>query len=118
MIRLLVCGGRDYINERRVYEVLAEYKTQVSVLIHGAARGADFIAGQWAIVNNIPELPFKVTKSQWEQYGKAAGHRRNTRMFVEGKPDLVIAFPGGPGTANMVRQARAANVQVIEIKEE
>ncbi len=28
-------------------------------------------------------------------------------MFAEGKPDIVIAFPGGTGTADMLRKARA-----------
>ena len=32
-----------------------------------------------------------------------------------GKPDLVVAFPGGAGTLNMVMQARKAGVRVIEI---
>jgi hypothetical protein len=36
-------------------------------------------------------------------------------MLTEGKPDLVVAFPGGRGTADMVRRAYAANVIVKEI---
>jgi hypothetical protein len=36
-------------------------------------------------------------------------------MLEEGKPDLVVAFPGGTGTANMVKQARAAGVEVLEV---
>jgi hypothetical protein len=37
-------------------------------------------------------------------------------MLLEGKPDLVVAFPGGKGTADMVRRARKANVPVKEIE--
>lgn len=44
----------------------------------------------------------------------AAGHIRNTQMLVECKPDLVVAFEGGKGTANMVRQAEAAGVRVLK----
>jgi len=33
-------------------------------------------------------------------------------MLDEGKADLVVAFPGGRGTANMLSQARAADVRV------
>jgi hypothetical protein len=36
-------------------------------------------------------------------------------MLDEGKPDLVIAFPGGRGTADMVKKARRAGVEVVEI---
>jgi hypothetical protein len=33
-------------------------------------------------------------------------------MLDEGKPDLVIRFPGNRGTANMLSQERAAGVKV------
>jgi hypothetical protein len=36
-------------------------------------------------------------------------------MIAEARPDLVVAFPGGAGTADMVKQARAARIEVIEI---
>lgn len=36
-------------------------------------------------------------------------------MLSEGKPSLVVAFPGGEGTADMVRKARAAGVEVVEV---
>jgi Lhr-like helicase len=36
-------------------------------------------------------------------------------MIDEGKPDLVIAFPGGRGTADMVGRARKAGIRVVEI---
>ena len=35
-------------------------------------------------------------------------------MIVEALPELVIAFPGGNGTADMVERAKAAGVEVIE----
>jgi hypothetical protein len=45
----------------------------------------------------------------------AAGPIRNARMLEEGKPDIVIAFPGGRGTANMIEQAHAAGVEVVQV---
>lgn len=35
-------------------------------------------------------------------------------MIFEGKPDLVVAFPGGAGTADMVSRARRAGIDVLE----
>jgi hypothetical protein len=40
------------------------------------------------------------------------GPIRNKPMLEEGKPDLVVAFPSGRGTANMMKQAREAGVPV------
>jgi hypothetical protein len=37
-------------------------------------------------------------------------------MINEGKPDLVIAFPGGKGTADMVARAAQAGIKVIEVE--
>jgi UDP-N-acetylmuramoylalanine-D-glutamate ligase len=36
-------------------------------------------------------------------------------MLAEGKPDLVVAAPGGRGTADMVRRARDAGIEVVEV---
>jgi hypothetical protein len=56
--------------------------------------------------------------ADWKRYGNAAGAIRNTQMLVEGKPDIVLAFPTGrlsitKGTKNMVQQARKAGVRTI-----
>jgi len=85
---------------------------KVSVVIHGAAPGADTLAGRWAELRRVPVEAFP---ADWEKHGRAAGPIRNAPMLAEGKPDLVVAFPGGRGTANMCKQARAAGVKVVEV---
>lgn len=37
-------------------------------------------------------------------------------MLVEGKPDIVVAFEGHRGTADMVERARKAGIEVREIR--
>lgn len=37
-------------------------------------------------------------------------------MIDEGKPDLVVALPGGRGTADMVRRAKKHGIEVVEVK--
>lgn len=115
-MRLLVCGGRDFSNTEWAYSILDELhrKNNIDVIIEGDARGADRIAGYWAQRNRIDNLKFP---ADWNKYGKSAGSIRNTKMLKEGKPDLVLAFPGGRGTANMIGQAQRAGVPVlIELK--
>lgn len=112
--RILVCGGRDYVHKWKVFEILDLFKGQVQFIIHGAARGADLLAREWALINSIEELPFK---ADWDRFGLAAGPIRNKKMLVEGHPDLVIAFPGGKGTANMITQAEKAGVTVMKIED-
>jgi hypothetical protein len=49
-----------------------------------------------------------VYEADWISLGRKAGPIRNQRMLEEGKPDLVMAFPGGRGTADMVRRGKEA----------
>ena len=84
-----------------------------SLVIHGGARGADSLAAQWCIKQRVPEMVFRAA---WSQVGLAAGPRRNARMLAEGRPDLVVAFPGGRGTEDMVRKARLAGVRVNDLR--
>lgn len=109
-MRVLVCGGREYSDDRFLDWVLT--KLPISVIIHGAARGADSLAKEWADAYHILEVPFP---ANWDKYGKSAGHRRNTQMLVEGHPDYVVAFRGGRGTNNMIRQAKSHGLEVLPL---
>ena len=108
-MRVLVCGGRDYHDMNYVDEVLSEI--QPTVIIEGGARGADFLAANWARSNLSADALVTFT-ADWDAHGKAAGPIRNQKMLVEGKPDLVVAFPGGKGTADMISRAIRAGVPV------
>lgn len=113
-MRVLVCGGRDYSDKMALWYILDSLgPPEVSVIISGMARGADAFAAEWAARFGFPLLKFP---ANWDRDGKAAGPIRNQQMIDEGRPDMVIAFPGGRGTADMVRRAKAAGIPVKEIE--
>ncbi|MBW6397027.1 DUF2493 domain-containing protein [Roseomonas sp. HJA6] len=116
MLRLLVCGGRTFTDRDAAFAAIDRIHAQcgVAVLIHGAARGADTFGGEWAAAHGVPMLAFH---ADWESLGRKAGPIRNQRMLDEGRPDLVLALPGGRGTADMVRRATEAAVKVIRLEE-
>src|SRR3954454_19716065 len=115
MTRVLVCGGKDFYDRDGLYAALdglhADHR--FTVVIAGGSRGADTMAYDWAVWRGIRT---KVYKAQWERYGAAAGPLRNQRMLDDGHPDLVMAFPGGKGTAGMIALARQAGVKVIAMR--
>lgn len=135
-MRVLVCGGRDFGEAADdatpeefelalkqgafIHNILWQklgsqfWEPSQDVIITGGARGVDTIANHWA--NKIAGCQTEVYPAKWKQYGKKAGYIRNKQMLEEGKPDVVIAFPGGKGTAMMVRLAREAGIPVEEIK--
>jgi hypothetical protein len=112
-MKILVCGGREYADQRFVFDCLdaVARKHQVTAIIHGAAKGADSLGDQWAKAKGITSLPFP---ADWQAHGKRAGFLRNSQMLSEGKPDAVVAFTGGRGTAMMVKLAKDAGVPVWE----
>jgi hypothetical protein len=116
MVRVLVCGGRDFKARAYLYDVLdTHHKTMgpFTWLVEGGAPGADSLAAQWAESRGVEG---RSVAADWSRDGRTAGPLRNRRMLVEDKPDLVIAFPGGRGTANMVAQARGAGIRTISIR--
>jgi hypothetical protein len=112
--RVLVCGGRDYDDRRSLDMVLnaAHSANPIVCLIHGAARGADTLAADWALAHDVLCNAYP---ADWDRDGKAAGPIRNRRMLENGKPHIVIAFPGGRGTADMIKQATKAGVPVVRV---
>lgn len=110
-LRVLVCGGRDYDDSANVWTCLESLP--ISEVCHGAAPGADRLADYW--VSQHEGVKVYAYPADWTRHGKAAGPIRNQKMLDEFKPDMVIAFPGGRGTAHMVTIARAAGVRVWEL---
>jgi predicted Rossmann-fold nucleotide-binding protein len=112
-MRVLVCGGRTYNDREYLYQILDSLHTHTPItqIINGGAKGADTLAHTWAFDKNIPSTSYP---ADWKTYGRAAGPIRNTQM-IRLQPDQVIAFPGGRGTANMIKQAREHNIPVMEI---
>lgn len=113
MTRVIICGGRDFSDQAVVFGTLERVHASrvITEVIHGDASGADKISGDWAAMHGI-----KVTAcaADWSKHGRAAGPIRNGFMLTL-KPDGVIAFPGGRGTADMCAQAEKAGIPVMRI---
>lgn len=107
-MRILVCGGRAYHDRDWVFNVLDTVHSmyKVTCVIQGGARGADSLGQRWAEANRIPCQQFD---ADWDTHGRAAGFIRNEEMLTKGRPNMVVAFPGGPGTRNMIKLASNSN---------
>jgi hypothetical protein len=121
-MRIIVCGSRNWNDDKAILKELTflvqrerttNPKVQITV-IHGAARGADLIAG--AVAQRLG-LQVEAFPADWEKHGQKAGFVRNTNMLRSGA-DLVMAFKDGfdyslaqGGTEHMVKIAKAAGVK-------
>lgn len=88
---------------------------QIITLVHGAARGADTLAG-----NIGAQLGYSIEAhpADWNTYGKKAGIIRNQHMVNLGA-DVTLAFPIGEsrGTRHCMRVAELARIPVINVTE-
>lgn len=114
---ILVAGGRRYFNMSALSEALDRLHAErpVTLVVHGAASGADTLSGRWAKEHGIPCTPYPPSR-KLDGPGWDWKYRRNARMLHSARPHLVIAFPGGPGTKHMVETAKAAGYQVWDLR--
>jgi hypothetical protein len=118
---VLMTGGREYRNKQELETVLDQLhaKYKFDFLVHGAAKGADRMAHIWAKERGVQPVAMEAL---WDYEGDPAGSKRNARMFEFAQPDLIVAFSGGRGTANMMRigfeaKKRGHKVDIIDVED-
>jgi hypothetical protein len=114
-MKTIIAGGRYYRESDYAFSLLDEYNDAlggITEVVSGGAPGADAIGEEWATKNGIPIKKFEAL---WHQ-GKGAGPIRNQKMARYA--EALILFPGGPGSKNMLRNARKRNLIIIDVLSE
>lgn len=119
---VLVCGGRYYNQSAVVESVLSrlekliqiyiEYGNRVTI-VTGGATGADALAASWA--SSCADRALRQFHADWKSFGRGAGPIRNSLMLSEGNPRIAVAFPGGKGTADMLRKLNSHRIPTLKI---
>lgn len=117
-LRILVCGGRKYNNRRGVYDYLDSVIEQHPIVLGTGYnprdkrfQGLDQLAYEWAVSRGVPGRCYP---AHWGLFGRSAGPRRNRRMLEMFEAEVLLAWPGNTGTANMMEIAGDAGVLVIQ----
>jgi hypothetical protein len=92
-MRILITGSRTWTDKVTIAQAIREAwlvagRPYGVVVVHGGARGADYIAGVYA-----KRLGFdvEVHEADWVTFGKRAGYLRNADM-VDAGADVCLAF--------------------------
>lgn len=114
-MRVLVTGSREWTDSYRLTRALAEVHTRGDedvTLVHGGAKGADFLAGEiarswgWRV---------EVHPARWDEHGRGAGPIRNQEM-VDAGADVCVAFfkegEANRGTRDCATKAKVAGIPV------
>jgi hypothetical protein len=119
-IRVVVAGSRFSKDKEFVWASLDLIHAERNIvrLAHGDCDGADKLARDWAISRGIDVRGYPV---DWRQFPfgdprqRALGPQRNALMLKTEHPDLVITFPGGKGTRNLLKQAEQLGLNILEV---
>jgi len=112
-LKLVVCGSRE--GEPKLVKHVLEAlhgRGNIEILACGDATGIDSHANEWA---KRIGLQRSVWPAPWHNEDPSAGPRRNAAMLKTVNPHLVLAMPGGKGTADCVKQAKELGIPVLEV---
>lgn len=126
-VKVIIAGGRDFDN----YELLKQFcdeklKDYDDIeIVSGTAKGADKLGELYAKEKGYPIKPFpakwkevegyfpiSIGENQYGKYNKLAGFNRNNDMADEA--DILVALPGGNGTAHMIKTAKEKGLKVYK----
>jgi len=114
-MKILVCGGRTYGDQAKVFDVLdaVDRRRPIKAIIQAGENGAEAIAREWAESRHVKLRTYTVRDKI--VCGEACWASKNQRMLDATRPTLVVAFPGARRTADLVSRARAAGLTILEV---
>ena len=115
-IAVVVGGGRDFNEASRIWDFLDKLHASrpIEILATGACPygGADKHAENWAKSREVCYFGFP---AKFKLGGAKEGPIRNRVMIEHVRPHIVIAFPGGRGTASLLNEARKADIWAVDL---
>jgi hypothetical protein len=112
-MKTIIAGGRNYELTPEDFHLLDSLHGSIPIteVVCGMARGADQMGRDWALWRDIPVKEFP---ADWKTYGHHAGSIRNVAMAEYA--EALVAFPGGRGTAHMIREAtkRGFKMKIVQ----
>jgi len=131
-MKLIIAGTRTLSDYNWVLKAIsyaegcdpALVRSEITEVVHGAARGIDTTAGIWAQNSGIAvkEFPAKwddvkapgavVRTGKYGPYNAKAGFDRNVEMAKYGTALLAVIQGGSKGTTHMIETAKQHGLQV------
>jgi hypothetical protein len=108
-MRTIIAGSRGCTDKRELLAALAECGWTPTVVISGAAPGADTLGEEWAKKFNVPCERYP---ADWKRLGKSAGHQRNQQMATAAEALIALWDGTSPGTHHMITAAKRRGLRI------
>ena len=109
-MRVIIAGSRNCTDFNLLLEAINESGYDITTVVSGRARGVDTLGETWARQHHRPVDTYP---ADWDHYGKAAGHIRNTAMAKNADALIALLAPDSRGTANMIKQAEKHGLKIF-----
>ena len=108
-MKVIIAGGRDFKDYDLLCEAIEISGFEITEVVSGGARGADYMGEWYARAHGIPVIRFP---ADWDKFGKAAGAIRNAQMTNHA--DALIAMWNGysKGTGDMIDKMRRKTYKI------
>lgn len=112
-MNIAIVGSRTFTDYQFFLKAMEE-ETDITHIVSGGAKGADYMAEMYA---KEKKIPITVIKAEWDKYGKRAGNIRNEKIIQA--VERVIAFWDGSsrGTGNAITLAKIYDkkVRIVDV---
>jgi YspA, cpYpsA-related SLOG family len=113
-MRLIICGGRHFRDMALVERELTRINAArpIDVLVHGGSAGIGMPVEAWGQEHDVHIVRYPPCRTP----GRNSDARRDMFMLSDGRPDAMLAFPGGRRTKALVQMAEAQGIPVISVE--
>jgi hypothetical protein len=109
-MRTIIAGSRTATNYDDLLRAIQAAPWKPTLVISGAARGADALGERWACENAV--LLLRVP-AEWDTHGRRAGYLRNLEMAKQAQALIALWDGSSRGTAHMIETARSNRLPVF-----
>ena len=112
-VRIIVCGGRDFTDNRMLSSVLwaVHERRSIAEVIHTGQRGCAQMANRWAFEHGVHRTELR---ADYKRYGEKRAPVIRNRKMLELRPSGIIVFSGSAEVHSLLAQALYGGVPVMQ----
>lgn len=115
MIKIGISGSRTITDKELVFSTLDFYLSRFIkegeelVIVHGNAKGVDFLANDWAIQRGVKT---EIYEPEYDKYPPKFAPIKRNQQIVDAADYLIAITTGSSGTASTIKMAQKKGIPI------